>query len=482
MPPHLPIEIQTQIFKDVLNSLLGNGLDYEDDGKPKWDRSSNAYRARYLGRRKVFEMRLVSKIARDVIDPMVFREIKEPSDRAVEVLCEMMVQRPELAKKVEVFEFEESEESASEEEESEEEEDEDDDSDYDSDPDSEVQRERALPPAKKPKPLVVAAEDLSRKFHADATGTYARALEETNLTWLATLNRKSRPWILLFQLANLSSLTLTVRTDTFANFALFLRLPRLERLEFSVLATGPNVGSQENYAPPEEMLEAIISSTDRLRHLEFEDGSGDVFSPVRHNVTKVKRVLERAGCAERLEYLSVIFSNNHERDWREEQEFSYMTGYFGSLRHFTKLSGLAMQIDALLGKPGENPHLMLRDVLPEQLDHFTGISMQDYSQPDEAETLWDEPHLIPQLRDLALAARESDESAAVGDGGGKRLRFPELTSVKMHRHRKDHFYTDREAQMKGSYADDDPTGILADSRIYFGWVRGPYANTGPGPD
>jgi hypothetical protein len=270
--------------------------------------------------------------------------------------------------------------------------------------------------------------------------------------------------------------------------SLFLRLPRLEHIDFSVLAPGPDFRTQENYASPAEMLEGIIRSAENLRYLKFEDGTGTVFQPVEHDVTRVKDVLERAGCAEKLEYLSLVFSNNHERDWREEQEFSYLEGSFGSMRHFTKLRGLAMQLDALIGKPDEDPDL-LRDVLPEQLEHFTGISMQDYSQPDEAETLWEEDHLIPQFQDLALAATESgldDESADADadlnmDGKEKRTRFPNLTSVKMHRHRKDRFYTSSEAQMWGGYAEDDPTGVLGDSRIYFGWVRGPRVVT-PGPD
>jgi hypothetical protein len=332
-------------------------------------------------------------------------------------------------------------------------------------------------------PLAIAAEQLIQKFNTETTTTYRRALEENDLTWLTRLNRKTRLWILLFHLPNLHHLTLTARTDTFANMSLFLRLPRLEHLDFSVLGPGPDFRTQENYASP-TMLEGIISSTDNLRYLKFEDGIGAVFAPVEHDVTRVKDVLERAGCAERLEYLSLVFSNNHERDWREEQEFSYLEAYFGSMRYFTKLRGLAMQLDALIGKPNEDPNL-LRDVLPEQLEHFTGISMQDYSQPDEAETLWEEDYSIPQFRDLALAATESvsdgSDAAADEDNDGKRLRFPNLTSVKMHRHRKDRFYTSSEAQMWGCYSDDDPRGVLGDSRIYFGWVRGPRVVT-PGPD
>ncbi|KAL2793576.1 hypothetical protein BJX66DRAFT_305854 [Aspergillus keveii] len=491
MPQHLPLEILSQILTTAATSLLISGLDYEDDGKPAWSRDSNAYRARRDGRRHAFELRLVSTLVRDIVDPVLFREIESPSDGAVKVLAEMMVSRPGVAGRVERFGFGEEEESASDEEDSEEEESEEDPRNDDDEPDSDAenQRERKQPPppappaVKQPKPLAIAAEQLIQKFKTNAT-TYARALEENNLTWLTRSNRKTRPWLLLLYLPNLRHLTLTARTDTFANMSLFLRLPRLEHLEFSVLAPGPDFRTQENYASPTEMLEGIISSTENLRYLKFEDGIGTVFQPVEHDVTRVKDVLERAGCADRLEYLSLVFSNNHERDWREEQEFSYLEGSFGSLRHFTKLRGLAMQLDALLGKPDEDPDLLC-DVLPEQLEHFTGISMQDYSQPDEAETLWEEEYLIPQFRDLALAATGSglDEEGADGDGenGGKMLRFPNLTSVKMHRHRKDRFYTSIEAQMWAGYADDDPSGVLSDSRIYFGWVRGPRV-VAPGPD
>jgi hypothetical protein len=508
MPPPLPLELLSQILTTAATSLL-SGLDYEDDGKPAWSRESNAYKAQRDGRHHAFELRLVSTLVRDIVDPVLFRVIESPSDGAVEVLAEMMVSRPGVPGRVEKFGFEEEEESASDdeeedsgEEESEEEEEEDDDGDSEADSDAEGQREREReqppPPTPaaakqpKPKPLAIAAEQLIQKFNADTT-TYTRALEENNLTRLTRLNRKTRPWLLLFQLSNLRHLTLTARTDTFANMSLFLRLPRLEHLDFSVLAPGPDFRTQD-FASPTEMLEGIISSAENLRYLKFEDGIGTVFAPVEHDVTRVKDVLERAGCAEKLEYLSLVFSNNHERDWREEQEFSYIEDPFGSMRHFTKLRGLAMQLDALIGKPDEDPDL-LRDVLSEQLEHFTGISMQDYSQPDEDETLWDEVCLIPQFRDLALAATEAgldDEGAdadananadanADGEGKDKRTRFPNLTSVKMHRHRKDRFYTSSEAQMWGSYAEDDPSGVLGDSRIYFGWVRGPRI-VAPGPD
>ncbi|KAL3483123.1 hypothetical protein BJX62DRAFT_220762 [Aspergillus germanicus] len=491
MPQHLPLEILSQILTTAATSLLLSGLDYEDDGKPAWSRESNAYRARRDGRRHAFELRLVSTLVRDIVDPVLFRVIESPSDGAVEVLAEMMVRRPGVAGKVERFGFEEEEESASDDEDSEEEESEeedDDDSESDFNSNAEAQRERKQPslPApravKQPKPLAIAAEQQIQKFNTDTT-TYARALEENNLTRLTRSNRKTRPWLLLFHLPNLRHLTLTARTDTFANMSLFLRLPRLEHLDFSVLAPGPDFRTQD-FASPTEMLEGIISSADHLRYLKFEDGIGTVFSPVEHDVTGVKDVLERAGCAERLEYLSIVFSNNHERDWREKQEFSYLEGNFGSMRHFTKLRGLTMQLDALIGKPDEDPDL-LRDVLPEQLEHFTGINMQDYSQPDEAETLWDEDYLIPQFRDLALAATESvsdgSDAAVDEDNDGKRPRFPNLMSVKMHRHRKDRFYTSSETQMWGGYAEDDPTGVLGDSRIYFGWVRGPRV-VAPGPD
>ncbi|KAJ0417341.1 hypothetical protein BJY00DRAFT_289724 [Aspergillus carlsbadensis] len=53
--------------------------------------------------------------------------------------------------------------------------------------------------------------------------------------------------------------------------------------------------------------------------------------------------------------------------------------------------------------------------------------------------------------------------------------------VKMYLRRKDSFYTSYKATMAGTYADDDLTGILRDSRIYFGFVRGPRADLGPGP-
>jgi hypothetical protein len=102
MPPFLPLEILSQILTTTATSLLLSGLDYEDDGKPGWSRESNAYRARRNGRRRAFELRLVSTLVRDIVDPVLFREIEGLSDGAVKVLAEMMVSRPGVAGRVEV--------------------------------------------------------------------------------------------------------------------------------------------------------------------------------------------------------------------------------------------------------------------------------------------------------------------------------------------------------------------------------------------
>ncbi|KAJ0417340.1 hypothetical protein BJY00DRAFT_315964 [Aspergillus carlsbadensis] len=353
------------------------GLDH-DDRDPIRNRESYLIKARQLGRRKAFKLWLVLRLAQDIIKSFLFMQILGLLERAVEVLAELMVWRLEVARWVREFEYKEGQErlfNNKEEEKSEEEEsklEDGHDSKCESNP--EAQREPAPPRVKKPKPLAVAAEQLIWEFSANTT-KYARALEINTLPRLTRINVKTHPWILLFYLLSLLYLTLTARTNKFTNFALFLHLPRLESLTFSVLAPGPDCQGTYNYAPPEEMLEGIIN------------GSSDIFFPVQHDVTRVKRVLERHGCAENLESLSIIFSNNHERDWREEQEFSHMTGHFRSMRHFTKLRALTMQLDALLGKPGDGTGLMLRDVLPEQLAHFTGISMQDYLSPEESKSL-----------------------------------------------------------------------------------------------
>ncbi len=436
MAIYLPPEILTQILRDLLDDLL----------------SANCTERNC--RQRAFELRLVSRFVQSMLDPVLYRRIIVPPDSEVNSLAKTMVARPYLAAKVEEFELEEDEECDCDEEDEEEVEEKEEEEE-----ESDMVAERQ-PPLERTKPLAVAADALKCKFTADPT-SYARALNKNNLEWLTISNQKTRRWILLLQLSNLTSLTLKTHTDTFTNMALFLRLPRLEHLEFAVLAPGPDgYTNTDNYAPPEQILESIISSSKSgLRSLTFEDMSGSACSPVRHDARKLKRVLDQHA-ARTLTYLSVCFSNNDERDWRMPQEWSDIVGAFGSMKHFTKLEGLVMQLEALLGRPGDAGGGSLRDVLPAQLRYFTGINIPDYHGPTEDASVWEEDHYLPQFRDLAAAA-----AAPNGDGQG----FPMLESVKMHLDRKDWFnHYDYHVKKEGRYEE----GILGDSRIYFGWVRG----------
>ncbi|KAL5361197.1 hypothetical protein BJX96DRAFT_185186 [Aspergillus floccosus] len=438
MTIRLPLEIHAQIFNYLLDDVY-------DPRRPQ----------------EAFKLRLISKSIQEILDPALYRKIRPPSDHGVHILCRTIIPRPQLATRVEEIHLEEGEDSESE---SEEEEDTDADSDSGSDcsedSDSKIQRAR-----RREKSILLAgvADRLKGKFTSDPS--YTLALQKNDLSWLARSTRKTRKWLLLFQLSNLKSLKLKTHTDTFANMALFLRLPRLEELDFAVLAPGPDSSPCHNYAPPEEILESLIRHTDQLKTLRFEDMSGTVFFPVQHDAPKLKRILEQYA-ANTLTYLSICLCNNDEKDWREEQEFSDIRGHFGSMKKFTRLKGLVMQLEVLLGRPNENGGLRLRNVLPSQLEYFTGLNLPDYHGTEDADRIWDEEQYLPQFEDLA--------EAVMRDGRA----FPSLKSVKMHLHRKDHFYSDRECIMKEQYSD----GVLGDSGIYFGFVRGPYANDGPGPD
>jgi hypothetical protein len=439
MTIQFPLEIHAHIFNYLLDDLY-------DPACPQ----------------EAFKLRLISKSIRGILDPVLYRKIQPPSDNGVRILCCTIIPRPQLAARVEEIYLEEDEGSESEEEPEEEETDADSDSGSDASEDLDTRAQRARR-REEAELLAGAADRLKRQFTSDPA--HSLALQKNDLSWLARSTRKTRKWLLLFQLSNLKSLTLKTHTDTFANMALFLRLPRLEELDFAVLAPGPDGPSCHNYVPPEDILESIIRHTDQLKTLKFEDMSGTAFFPVQHDAPKLKRILE-AYTANTLTHLSICLCNNDEKDWRQEQEFSDIRGHFGSMKKFMRLKGLVMQLEVLLGKPNENDGLRLRDVLPSQLEYFTGLNLPDYHGMDDSDRIWDEEQYIPQFEDLA--------EAVVRDGRA----FPSLKSVKMHLHRKDYFYTERECTMKGQYRD----GMLGDSQIYFGFVRGPYANDGPGPD
>jgi hypothetical protein len=43
------------------------------------------------------------------------------------------------------------------------------------------------------------------------------------------------------------------------------------------------------------------------------------------------------------------------------------------MKKFIRLEALVMQLDVLLGKPNKNSGLRLKDILPSQLEYFTGL-------------------------------------------------------------------------------------------------------------
>ncbi|KAL4749740.1 hypothetical protein BDW72DRAFT_213890 [Aspergillus terricola var. indicus] len=452
MVVHLPVEIYTCIFKYLLAD--------------EWD-----------GRQQAFKLRLVSKTIRTIIDPLLDRILGSPSDRAVEILCHKMIAQPGLGARVEQICLEEDEGAENSEEEIEEDE-EDDDEDEDDDDEDEDENEDGLDSDADPEAeirrmaerdremIIAAAETIKRTFESDPTSKYSRALAKNDLNWLTRSTLKTRKWILLFQLSNLRSLALTARTDKFTNMALFLRLSCLEELDFAVLAPGQDSPAYAaiNYVPPDEILETLLSSTNRLRSLKFEDMSGTAFRSVQHDAPKLKRILEQHAAAT-LTYLSICLTNNDEKDWRMEQEFSRIKGYFGSMKNFTRLKGLIMQLEVLLGMPSDG--LLLKDVLPAQLRFFTGLNLPNSYGMNDSDRHWNEDDFMPQFHDLAEAAMD-----------GQHLVY--LKSVKMHLSRKNYFGATFDWPKKGRYDDNDE--LLANSRIYFGWVSGPYADDGPGPD
>jgi hypothetical protein len=292
MTIHLPLEIHARIFSYLLDDLY-------DSERPQ----------------EAFNLRLISKSIKAILDPILYRNLNSPSYDGVHILCRTIIPRPLLAAQVEEIDLEEDDGSSDGEEEDEEEEEENTDADSDSGSDSgeysysKVQQARRREESKL---LVGAADRLKDKFTSDPS--YSRALEKNDLSWLARSTRKTRKWLLLFQLSNLKSLTLVTHTDTFTNMALFLRLPRLEELDFAVLTPGVNSPSCQNYAPPEEILESLIRHTDQLKYLRFEDMSGTVCFPVQHDASKLKRVLEQHA-ADTLTYLSICLCNDDAQDW-----------------------------------------------------------------------------------------------------------------------------------------------------------------------
>ncbi|KAL4887088.1 hypothetical protein BJY04DRAFT_177245 [Aspergillus karnatakaensis] len=225
----------------------------------------------------------------------------------------------------------------------------------------------------------------------------------------------------------------------------FLHLPLLEDLDLKITVL-TNETNYFQYAAisTEELLESIISSTKRLMSLTYEDGSGSSSFPVRHDAPRLKDILDNH--AHTLRNLSIVLTNNDTKDWRMEQEFSDIEGYFGTMTNFTELRSLSIQLEVLLGRPEADSHL--KDVLPRKLYSFTGLALPDYHGVEDCDRLWEEKDCQRQFEELAEVAEDGNT-------------FGSLKSVYMEVGRKDFFNS-----LRGGIYED---GILGRSRIIFGW-------------
>ncbi|KAL4756783.1 uncharacterized protein BDW70DRAFT_172099 [Aspergillus foveolatus] len=332
------------------------------------------------GRQHAFKLRLVFKTIRAIIDPLLDRLLGSPSDCAVEILCHRMIAQPGLGARVEQICLEEDEGAENSEDEIEDEEEDGDEDNPDSDSNIKAEIRRMA--------------ERDREGNNCSSRSHQTRIRKNDLNWPTRSTLKTQKWILFFQLSSFKSLALMTRTDKFTNMALFLRLPYLEELDIAVMVPGQdsNAHSAINYVPPVEILGTIISSTSRLRSLKFEDMSRTCFRPVTHDAPKLKRIIEQRAAAT-LAYLSIC-------------EFSHIKGYFGSMKSSTRLQGLAMQLEVLLGTPSD------------------GLRLKDFQ--DLAEAAMDGQHL-PWLRSVKMHLNRRDYFSVYDDWPNKE-QFTTLSS------------------------------------------------------
>ncbi|KAF5864618.1 hypothetical protein ETB97_007176 [Aspergillus alliaceus] len=379
----------------------------------------------------VCDLLLVSRGARRVLEPLIYEEIhtdgnylllrddQKATDARSPLLCRAILSRPELGAFVKVFSLEES----------------------------EVSWSDAESVSSSEEPLLGPGElDAARSFVENKFSPI-----EFKKQWLekiTDMDEAAMQGLVLCQLPYLVSLTLKVHSGMFGHIGTFLRLPCLERLSF-IVDMGNWKPWNNPFEQPEDILEHILSGTRKVKELVFEDNR-NVYNSVTFNASKLKRILDQY-VSQTVEDLSIVLTMNDERDWRLPQEFTRLSGVFGSMTHFTKLKRLSIQLELLLGRPSSNLY-HLKDVLPDQLQHLTCFSIYPYDGADE-ERIWDSENYIPQFRMLANVARES----------GK---FPLLSRVYMDRYRKDDFnkYSGHQPS-SGEFTDD----VLANSRVTFSW-------------
>ncbi|KAL4780748.1 hypothetical protein BJX76DRAFT_360587 [Aspergillus varians] len=425
MAVYLPVEILSLIFTSLIDDLLG---------------AINPLRKN--GVRDAYGLLLVSRSVRAIVEPILYRTISEPTDRRLRVLFRSMNLRPELAAMVREIDLAEDGLTWSEDE-GEDEDDEDEDSSSD--------EYRPSPDIQNPSRSEIAdaaGKLLKNKF--ETNGERIQSLEQDCLEKIKKFNPHAMRWALLSQLSNLTSLMLTARSGSFAIMAMLLRLPRLEQLSFTNWV-GTRKHWEEDF-PPEDILESIISSTKRLKYLKWEVRSGSCSFPLKHDTPKLKQIIERHA-AGTLEHLEIVCGLSDERDWYIGQECIGIDidGGFGSMLNFTNLASLYIQLEVLLGKPEDE--IRLKDVLPPQLQHFTGFSLPGCHWQREPGRIWEEEDYLPQFEELAAAAKHDQRLAS-------------LQSVQIHRTRNEvSGYCSPGPGRSGDYED----GILGHSRIRFGW-------------
>lgn len=284
----------------------------------------------------------------------------------------------------------------------------------------------------------------------------ARRLKRLQEKWADYLSTTKDPAImrllLVSQLTNLKHLELSIDSHVsgYVHMATLLRLPYLEHLELST-----DVGSEGSWHGSTtlfQVLESLISSTTRLKTLEFDDISGSISDPVWHNAPELKAILDKHA-ATTLQSLYIVLGMNDMKDWRMEQECTDIEGAFGTMKNYTQLTELTIQLEVLLGRPADG--FRLRDVLPESLEYLTLLNLPDYHGQDDSDRVWEQDDYIPQFEDLAEAA-----ACRVGKDGKER-RYSKLRNVMVDVSRKDTF-----SIVRGGMFDE---GQLGKSRIEFGW-------------
>ncbi|KAL3461209.1 hypothetical protein BJX64DRAFT_261504 [Aspergillus heterothallicus] len=382
----LPFEILASVLRFRLEEILAD-IDHQ--------RSYQLYGSARRSSKEALDLLLVSKFTSEALEHILYRRITEPSDDHVRVLCRKMITRPSLAHQVEEITLGEG-----------------------LHEDQEEEQEGGTA-------VTTPAETLERKFQSDTK--YSRALGRNDLETLKRPTIFAAKWVLLLQLPNLRTLTLRAHTGKFANMALLLRLPRLEKLDFSIKVPCPesDYALHSNDVPAVEVLASILSSTTKLTWLKWEDMSGSSSHPVKQKVFRVKHILDQHA-ANTLQHLSICFSNSCEVRLGGDKELCHTQGHFGSMHNFTKLETLEIQLEVLLGSAADS-RWRLRDVLPLQLRHFNGLALPGYYGLDDLRA-WGPEHYTPQLYDLKAAIAQGENvaklaSAAMQMRSGMRFVF-----------------------------------------------------------